>query len=45
MWDEELKAIDNEIFELEIKEAQRINEGLELIPSENFPSKAVLQAL
>ncbi|MCD6590923.1 MAG: serine hydroxymethyltransferase [Candidatus Aenigmarchaeota archaeon] len=45
MWDEELKAIDNEIFELEIKEAQRINEGLELIPSENFPSKAVLRAL
>ncbi|MEM5871258.1 MAG: serine hydroxymethyltransferase [Candidatus Aenigmatarchaeota archaeon] len=48
MWNEKndiLKEVDPEIFGLEKEETKRINEGLELIPSENFPSKAVLRAM
>ena len=45
MWKDNLKETDAEIFGLEQDETRRINEGLELIPSENFPSKAVLHAL
>ncbi len=45
MWEGDLKTVDPEVFGLEQDETRRINEGLELIPSENFPSKAVLQAL
>jgi len=37
--------IDNEIALFIEKEKKRLNEGLELIPSENFVSKAVLEAL
>jgi glycine hydroxymethyltransferase len=40
-----LQEVDPEIFGLELDELRRINEGLELIPSENFPSLAVLQAM
>lgn len=42
---EELRKTDPEIREAIENETRRINEGLELIPSENFPSRAVLQAL
>ena len=45
MWEDELRTVDSKVFELEQEETRRINEGLELIPSENFPSKAVLEAL
>ena len=36
---------DKEIYNLIQKEKERINSGLELIPSENFASPAVLEAL
>ena len=45
MWKGNLEGTDPEIFRAEQNETRRINEGLELIPSENFPSKAVLEAL
>lgn len=45
MWKDNLKDTDPEIFGLEQDETNRINEGLELIPSENFPSRAVLKIL
>ena len=45
MWKDNLQDADPEIFGLGEQETRRINEGLELIPSENFPSRAVLQAL
>lgn len=45
MWKDNLKDVDPEVFGLENDETRRINEGLELIPSENFPSKSVLHAL
>jgi glycine hydroxymethyltransferase len=45
MWQQNLREVDPEIFGLAEQETRRINEGLELIPSENFPSKAVLEAL
>jgi glycine hydroxymethyltransferase len=45
MWRDELKDTDPEVFGAEENETRRINEGLELIPSENFPSRSVLQAL
>jgi len=46
MWkDEALKDVDPELFGLEQDETRRINEGLELIPSENFPSKVVLKTM
>ena len=40
-----LKATDPEIFEAVASEARRQSEGLELIASENFVSRAVLEAL
>ncbi|NP_001171839.1 serine hydroxymethyltransferase, mitochondrial-like [Saccoglossus kowalevskii] len=40
-----LKTNDPEMYELLIKERNRQKRGLELIASENFASKAVLQAL
>lgn len=40
-----LKDVDPELFGLEQDETRRINEGLELIPSENFPSRAVLRTM
>ncbi|NIO22920.1 MAG: serine hydroxymethyltransferase [Candidatus Aenigmarchaeota archaeon] len=45
MWRDELKDTDLEVFKAEENETRRINEGLELIPSENFPSRAVLKIL
>jgi glycine hydroxymethyltransferase len=36
---------DKEVFDIIKKEGKRIREGLELIPSENYVSKAVFQAL
>lgn len=45
MWEDNLKDSDAEVFGLEENETRRINQGLELIPSENFPSKSVLHAL
>ncbi|EGC37984.1 serine hydroxymethyltransferase [Dictyostelium purpureum] len=41
----DLKEVDSEIFELMHKEKQRQFNGLELIASENFTSKAVMEAL
>jgi glycine hydroxymethyltransferase len=41
----ELKEVDDEIFALCQKEKTRQKQGLEMIASENFASKAVLQAL
>ena len=40
-----LRAIDPEIFDVIASETRRQEEGLELIASENFVSKAVLEAL
>lgn len=40
-----LKRIDPEIYKLIKKEEKRQNEVLEMIPSENYTSKAVMQAL
>ena len=37
--------LDNEIFNAIKKEEQRQREGLELIPSENYVSRPVLNAL
>ncbi|UCC92152.1 MAG: serine hydroxymethyltransferase [Candidatus Aenigmatarchaeota archaeon] len=45
MWKDDLKDVDPEVFGLEENETMRINEGLELIPSENFPSRSVLHML
>ena len=42
---EALKKEDPEIYGLIQKEARRQKEGLEMIPSENFVSPAVLEAL
>jgi len=42
---EALKMVDKEVYNAIVSETKRINNGLELIPSENFPSKAVLEAL
>ncbi|MBI2542540.1 serine hydroxymethyltransferase [Candidatus Woesearchaeota archaeon] len=41
---DDISKADPEIFEAIKKEGIRIREGVELIPSENFVSKAVLQA-
>ena len=40
-----LKDSDAEVYDLILKEKNRIENGVELIPSENFVSKAVLQAM
>ncbi|MBN2043155.1 MAG: serine hydroxymethyltransferase [Candidatus Aenigmarchaeota archaeon] len=46
MWAEQnVREDDQEYFEAEQNELKRINESLELIPSENFPSRDVLHAL
>ena len=42
---ETLDVADPEIFDLLLKEKSRQRKGLEMIASENFTSKAVLQAL
>ncbi len=42
---EDLSEFDAEMFELIKKEKMRQKRGLELIASENFTSKAVLQTL
>lgn len=39
-----LESVDNDIFQLMNKEALRQSEGIELIPSENYVSSAVLEA-
>ena len=39
-----LREIDPEIYEAIVREVNRIEHGVELIPSENFVSKAVMQA-
>lgn len=40
-----LRETDSEIFEIIQKEKQRQSEGVELIPSENYVSEAVLEAM
>ncbi len=45
MHTQNLKDFDNSIYESIKKEQQRQEEGLEMIPSENFVSPAVLEAL
>ena len=40
-----LKAADAEIFETVLKETKRQEEGIELIASENFASRAVMEAV
>lgn len=40
-----LKTTDSKIFELIKKEENRLKTTLQMIPSENYPSKAVLEAL
>jgi len=42
---ENLKNGDKAVYATMLKEIDRVNTGLELIPSENFPSKATLEAL
>ncbi len=44
LW-EEIKNVDPEIYEVVHKELERQRNGLELIASENFVSKAVLQTM
>ncbi len=39
-----LQKTDPEIAETIVKETERLEYGLELIPSENYPSKAILEA-
>ena len=41
----DLKKSDSEVFDLIVAEGDRIERGVELIPSENFVSKAVMQAM
>lgn len=41
----DLEKVDGKIFRAVEDETRRVNEGLELIPSENFVSRAVLEAL
>ncbi len=46
MWAEQnVRDDDREYFDAEQNELRRINESLEMIPSENFPSRDVLHAL
>ncbi len=45
MWYEEIGSSDPEIFGLIKDEVSRQREGLEMIPSENFTSPAVMQAV
>ena len=40
-----IEKSDKEVFGIIKKEGVRIRNGLEMIPSENYASKAVLQAL
>ena len=40
-----LAETDKEVFELVQSELERQEDGLEMIPSENFVSKAVLEAM
>jgi glycine hydroxymethyltransferase len=40
-----IRKVDPEIYDLILKEHNRIENGVELIPSENFVSRAVLQAM
>ena len=40
-----VKAVDPLIYELLLQEEKRQKEGLELIPSENYASPAVMQAM
>lgn len=42
---EELKKQDSEIYDIILKESFRQKEGLEMIPSENYASSAVLEAM
>lgn len=41
---DDIEKADSEIYNAILQETKRIREGVELIPSENFVSKAVLQA-
>lgn len=45
MINDRLKIVDNEIYEAIKKEEKRQNEKIELIASENFTSKAVMEAM
>ena len=42
---ENLRIGDEVVYSTMLKEIDRVNSGLELIPSENFPSEATLEAL
>ena len=42
---EHIKNQDKEIYDTMMKEAKRQAEGIELIPSENYVSPAVLEAM
>ena len=42
---DDIEDVDPEISQAILDEEKRIRDGVELIPSENFVSKAVLQAL
>jgi glycine hydroxymethyltransferase len=41
---DDIKKSDAEVYDLILRESNRIRNGVELIPSENFVSRAVLQA-
>ena len=45
MLNDSLEVVDKEIFDAIQKEHKRQNEKIELIPSENFASKAVMEAM
>ncbi len=45
MINDELKLVDNEVFDAICKEHKRQNDKIELIASENFTSKAVLESM
>jgi len=44
-WDKDLKDLDPEVYEIIQKEQQRQHKGIALIPSENYTTHAVSQAL
>jgi glycine hydroxymethyltransferase len=44
-FNESIKRTDPQVYEIIKKEMKRMSEGLELIPSENVVSLAVIQAL
>ncbi len=45
MWNDDSNINDPDVYKAITRETERINNTLELIPSENFPSKSVLNVL